>query len=160
MKGNQNHEGNRINKRTVDLAWAAGFVDGEGCITTVMQTYKPDDAGHQRLPTMRFKFMISQNCRSTLDRLKEILGETGYVNEIPLNDGMNRRAWMLQYDGRHALKAVKKLEPFLHRKKQYIQVAEKLFEEGKLGQRPGRNGWDAKTLAAREKWAKRLRKLH
>lgn len=147
-------------RRLADLAWAAGFVDGEGCITVVNQTYKPDADGKQRPPTPRFKFMITQNCRSTLERLKKILGETGYLNETTFTDGMNRRGWVLHYDGMHALKAVKKLEPFLHRKKQYVQVAEKLFDEGKLGQRPGRNGWDAKTLRAREKWAKRLRRLH
>lgn len=147
-------------RRVQDLAWAAGFVDGEGCITVVTQTYRPGRDGKQRRPTMRFKFTINQNCRSTLDRLQRILGETSYLNESTFTDGMNRRGWTLQYDGHHALRAVQKLEPYLHRKKQYVRVAEQLFDEGKLGQRPGRNGWDTKTLKAREKLAKRLRRLH
>jgi len=142
-----------------DLAWAAGFVDGEGCISTVMQTYQPDEDGKQRPPTMRFKLTVSQNCASTLKHLQKILGEKSYLNEVTFTQDMNRRAWVLHYDGKHALKAIKKLEPFLHRKKQFVHVAEKLFEEGKLGQRPGRKGWDAETLRARNKWATRLRRL-
>lgn len=150
----------RVNfKRAVELAWAGGFVDGEGCITVAIQNYKPVN-GKPRPPTPRFKLMINQNCRSTLDRLHRIVGETGYINEVTLTPGLNRRAWTLQYDGMHALKAVKKLEPYLHRKRQYVQVAEKLFVEGKLGQRPGRNGWDEDTLKARAKWIKRIKRLH
>jgi hypothetical protein len=145
--------------RLTDLAWAAGFVDGEGCITVVNQTYRPKN-GKQRPPTTRFKFVINQNCRSTLDRLQKILNETGYLNEVPFTEGLNRRSYTLHYDGKHALRAIKKLEPYLYRKRQYVHVAEKLFEEGKLGQRPGRSGWDKETLKAREKWMTRIRRLH
>ncbi len=145
--------------RDLDLAWAGGFIDGEGCITVANQTYLPKN-GKQRPPTPRFKLIVGQNCWSTLHRLQLILNERGYLNEVPMTVEQNRRVYQLQYDGKHAYKAVKKLEPFLHRKRQYVSIADKLFEEGLLGQRPGRKGWDVKTLKAREKWIRRLRKLH
>jgi hypothetical protein len=142
-----------------ELAWAGGFCDGEACITAVWQRYKEKD-GKQRPPTTRLKLAISQNCWSTLNRLQRILGETSYINEVPYNIGQNRRVYLLQYDGMHALKAIRKLAPYLYRKKKYVDVAERLVAEGKLGQRPGRNGWPPEVIEAREKWVAKLRRLH
>ena len=147
-------------KQLLDLAWAAGLVDGEGCITVVKQVYQPDENGSRRPPTFRFKLVIVQNCWSTLDHLQKIINEKGYLNQVPVSVHHNKRLYQLQYDGFHAYEAVKKLEPFLHRKRHHMHVVHQLFNEGKLGQKPGRKGWDEDTLTTREKLVRRLKKLN
>jgi hypothetical protein len=146
--------------QAVDRAWAAGFVDGEGCITVVKQAYQANKDGSQRSPTLRFKLMVVQNCWSTLKRLQTILDEKSYLNQVPVSVHHNKRLYQLQYDGFHAYEAAKKLEPFLHRKRHHMSVVHELFSDGKLGKKPGRKGWDAETLLIREKLVRRLKKMN
>ena len=142
-----------------ELCWAAGLVDGEGCITAVKQTYKSKN-GKQRKPTYRLKLMVNQNCYSTMEKLQSILDEKSYLTEMPMREFMNAKVYQLQFDGINALNAINKLEPFLHRKKQHVIISNKLWEEGQMGVHPGRNGFDPEVLKTREKLVNRLKKLH
>ena len=49
------------------LAWAAGFVDGEGCIR-IAKRKNPSN------PVYSLEITISQNCIETLEHFKEVLG--------------------------------------------------------------------------------------
>jgi LAGLIDADG DNA endonuclease family protein len=142
-----------------ELAWAGGFIDGEGCITAVYQTYKPVD-GKKRNGTTRLKLMVNQNCWSTINRLQKILNENSSLTEMKMQLGMNAKAFMLQYDGRHALNAINKLMPYLHRKHQHAVVANALWTEGQLGQKRGGRKLDPELVKIRKYYVNRLRKLH
>lgn len=142
-----------------DMAWASGFVDGEGCITAVYQKYKPVN-GKARNGTTRLKLMVNQNCWSTINRLQKIINENSSLTEMKMQLGMNKKAYMLQYDGRHALAAINKLKPFLHRKHQHAVVANALWTEGELGVKRGGRKLDPKLVKIRKYYVKRLRKLH
>lgn len=144
----------------LDLAWAAGLVDGEGSISAVRQTYQPDKNGRRRNPTIRLKLMIVQNDWSTLNRLQEILACKGYLNEIPWNENHNSRIYQLQYDGANALDAINKLAKYIYRKKHYVHCANKLWSEGQMGVFAKGKRLAPSILAMREKWVARLRKLN
>lgn len=147
-------------KRKIDLAWAAGMVDGEGSITVVRQAYQPDKNGNKRNPTLRLKLVIVQNDWATLDRLQRIIGGQSHLNDLPWNESQNRRCYQLQFDGVHALKAINKLAPYLYRKKQHMWAANQFWKEGQMGARPGRRGLSPAIISIREKWVSRLRKLN
>lgn len=143
-----------MNKSIVNLAWAAGFVDGEGCIHSVEQTYK----GRER-SCHRIKLTISQNNLEILEDLKEILGEPCFISKIKRTKSTNRQGYQLVYDSKHALNAIKKLQPLLRRKQYEAEIAEKMWVEGKMGQRPGSKGWPPEIYEIRKKWAKKLSRL-
>lgn len=152
--------GARVAQSDLDLAWAAGLVDGEGSITVVRQTYQPDKNGNKRNPTLRLKLVIVQNDWSTLDRLQRIIGGQSHLNDVPWNDSQNRRCYQLQFDGIHALNAINRLAPFLYRKKQHSWAVNQFWKEGEMGTRPGRRGLNPTIILIREKWVARLRKLN
>lgn len=143
-----------VMNQMMELAWAAGFVDGDGCIGTPRQTYKGRDNICHRL-TLR----ISQNNREVLEETKRIIGESSFIAKEKRDSKTNRQAYALVYDSAHALRAIKKLKPFLRRKQFEAEVAEKMWVEGKMGQRPGSKGWPPEIYEIREKWAQKLSRL-
>lgn len=147
-------------KAKLDLAWAAGMVDGEGSITAVRQIYQPDKNGRPRNPTIRLKLVIVQNDWSTLDRLRKILGCKAHLNEVPWNENHNSRIYQLQYDGANALEAINKLAKYIYRKKTHVHCANKLWAEGQMGVFSKGKRLSPSILAKREKWVARLRKLN
>lgn len=136
------------------LAWAAGFVDGEGCICIARQTFKDRPNISHRL-----KLTITQNNYEVLKELKEIIDEPCFISTLIRTESMNRNGYALVYDSKHALSAIRKLKPFLRRKQFEADAAEKMWEEGKMGKRPGMKGWPPEIYERREKWAKKIARL-
>lgn len=143
-----------VMSQLLKLAWAAGFVDGDGCIGTAKQTFK----GRNKV-CHRLKFSIVQNNREVLEDVKEILGESCFIARLKRDSKSNRQGYQLVYDSKHALNAIKKLKPFLRRKQYEAEIAETMWIEGKMGQRPGPKGWPPEIYDIREKWAQKLSRL-
>jgi len=138
----------------LSLAWAAGFVDGDGCIGIAKQKYKDRDTVCHRL-----KFSIVQNNLEVLEELQSIIGESSFIAKQKRDSKSNRQAYALVYDSAHALRAIKKLKPFMRRKQYEAEIAIRMWTEGKMSKRPGPKGWTADIYDIREKWAKKLSKL-
>ncbi len=138
----------------LELAWAAGFVDGDGCIGIAKQRYKDRDKVCHRL-----KFSIVQNNLEVLQELQSIIGESSFISKLKRDSKSNRQAYALVYDSNHALKAIKKLKPFMRRKQYEAEIAIRMWTEGKMGKRPGSKGWTAEIYDIREKWAQKLSRL-
>lgn len=138
----------------LSLAWAAGFVDGDGCIGIAKQKYKGREGVCHRL-----KLSVVQNNREVLEEVQTILGESSFIAKLKRDSTSNRQSYALVYDSTHALSAINKLRPFLRRKQYEAEIVEKMWDEGKMGQRPGPKGWTADIYDIREKWAKKLSKL-
>lgn len=136
------------------LAWAAGFVDGEGCICIARQTYK----GRPNV-SHRLKLTVTQNNYEVLSELQEIIGEPSFISMLPRTEKMNRNSYALVYDSKHALSAIRKLKPFLRRKQYEVEAAERMWEEGMMGKRPGMKGWPPEVYQTREKWARKIARL-
>lgn len=141
-------------ERIAELGWAAGFVDGEGCITAVRQKYKnPKHRG------IRLRMHIGQNDLASLQHLQRILDVKSYINQVKWNSTQTRPVYALSIDGRHALEALYILEPFLYRKKHQARACFELWEHGKMDERPGRRGVSPKVWAIREYYLKRLQRM-
>ncbi|MTI62272.1 MAG: endonuclease [Methylophaga sp.] len=138
----------------MEMAWAAGFVDGEGCICIARQTYKDRPNVSHRL-----KLTVTQNNYEVLSELQGIIGEPSFISMLTRTEKMNRNSYALVYDSKHALSAIRKLKPFLRRKQFEADAAEKMWEEGMMGKRPGMKGWPPEVYQTREKWARKITRL-
>ena len=145
-------------------AWAAGFVDGEGCIHLAKQRFKRRRCPRtrkwlRRRPTFRLRLSCTQNDYQVLAHLQSVLGPRGRIYACKRQNTSNRRTYTLNYDGDHALAAIKKVRPYLLRKDAEADVAIQYESSGWMGVHPGPKGYPEHVWAARE-WAyRKLQKL-
>ena len=141
-------------QQMLDLAWAAGFIDGEGWIGIARQTRK----GYDTI-THRVKVAITQNNLEVLEHLKDVIGESGAINKGQRTQKMNRQTYALVFDSNHALNVIKKIRPFLKRKSHEADAVIAMWDEGLMGKRPGAKGWPPEIYNIREKWAQKISRL-
>ena len=141
-------------EKLMDYSYVGGFTDADGCIGIAKQCYKGRDTICHRL-----KLTIVQNNLEVLEQIQDIIGEKSFISKLKRDSTSNRQSYSLVYDGAHALQAIQKIEPFLRRKQYEAEIAQKMWEEGKMGQRPGPKGWPPEIYAVREKWAQKLSRL-
>jgi len=141
-------------QQLTDLAWAAGFIDGEGWIGIARQTRK----GYDTI-THRLKVAITQNNLEVLEHLKNVIGESGAITKGVRTEKMNRQSYALVFDSQHALNAIRKVRPFLKRKSHEADAVFAMWEEGLMGKRPGAKGWPPEIYKIREKWAQKISRL-
>ena len=137
-----------------ELAWAAGFIDGEGCISVVKQIYQKKT---RRNYYIRLRLQAVQNDLASLQHLQRILGVRGAINQIKWYPSQTRPIYTFLVDGRHAIEALEKIEPFLIRKRHQARACFDLWREGKMGVRTGQvpqEIWDI-----REYYLKRLQRM-
>ena len=120
----------------VDLAWCGGFFDGEGCISAVLQRHEG------RRSSYRLRVQLSQTEYTSIDRFRRALGVSAAIYPVAPANGRRRTNYTLLYDGRKAKEVIQRLRPYLHRKLDEAVVAERLWDEGRLGCRSGGHGHD------------------
>lgn len=140
--------------KELELAWAAGFVDGDGCICAVMQRH-PDRA----TPSVRIRLVITQNDHRVLHVLQRVLGEPSALNSVKRQACQNRQPYQLQYDSGHAIAAIKKIRPYLVRKAREADACMQLFVEGRLNQFPGPKGFPPEVHRVRKYLVNRIRRM-
>ncbi|WP_438971906.1 LAGLIDADG family homing endonuclease [Methylophaga sp.] len=145
---------NPQHKKLMDDSYVGGFTDADGCIGVAKQRYKGRDNICHRL-----KLSIAQNNLEVLEEIQKIIAEKSFISKQKRDSSSNRQGYSLVYDGAHALRAIQKIAPFLRRKQYEAEVAQKMWEEGKMGQRPGPKGWPPEVYEIREKWAQKLSRL-
>jgi hypothetical protein len=139
----------------IELAWAAGFLDGEGCISVVWQRFHLT----KRRATVRIRLQIVQNNLQVLKRLNKILGEKCCLHEMKRLLGHNRQIYTLNIDGENALNAIIKVYPYLFRKKEEAEVLIAAIKSCWFGIRPGRCGYPDHVWSARERLVSKLQAL-
>jgi|TARA_R110000787_G_scaffold118995_1_gene229904 hypothetical protein len=141
-------------QQMTDMAWAAGFIDGEGWIGIARQTRK----GYDTI-THRVKVAITQNNLEVLEHLRNVIGESGAITKGVRTEKMNRQSYALVFDSHHALNVIRKVRPFLKRKIYEADAVFAMWEEGLMGKRPGAKGWPPEIYKIREKWAQKISRL-
>ncbi len=149
------NEGTLPLERLVELAWAAGFADGEACISLARQTYKDV----RRRPTFRLRFDVVQNHREVLTTFQRCVGIAGRLYATRRTAKTNRQTYQLTYDGRTAYAVIRRLVPWLVRKKPEAQVAMAYFEFARPSWHPGRRGCPAELWRVRESYYTKLRRM-
>lgn len=71
----------------------------------------------------------------------------------------NRQVYDLRYDGRHALAALRLMEPFLVRKKTEAQTAFAFYAEASMGVHPRSSSYALEVWVIRERYFKKMKKL-
>ncbi len=116
------------------LAWAAGMLDGDGCISIVKQRYP------NRAATYRLVVQITQNCLKTLEHFRECVGEVGPIHEVTRRISHNKQVYALMYSGPKATLVLQRLAEHLVRKRAEAEVALSFIDKGQVGRRFGVRG--------------------
>lgn len=116
---------------SVDLAWAAGLIDGEGCITVAKQCERRD-VGKYRY---KAKIIVAMSHKETILRLQHLFG--GCVSQRKTKEGRKRiDVWEVSCNS--AFRTLEKIAPFLFTKKEEAAVllrSETLMTCGTKGKR-------------------------
>lgn len=137
---------------TIELAWAAGFIDGDGSIGA----YWDAMPGDRRVPTVRIRLTVAQNDLPTLQRLQAILGERSVIYPLRRAPCHNKPMWNLVVNGSHAMAALRKVAPYLVRKQPEFLVCEDLHARTR---RPGRAGYPPHEVKSRKALVNKLARL-
>lgn len=137
-----------------DLMYAAGFIDGEGCVS-IIKHQSPE----RRRPTYRLRLDVSQACFRTLTVLVQRTGVPAVIRPVKPHPDQNRQQWRVSYDGPQAYAVLRNLRPHLVRKQREAEVAIDFVEQGQMGLHPGPRGTPDSLWDFREKCFRRLRKL-
>ena len=144
-----------IAKPAFSLAWAAGFVDGEGCISIFKQRYRDP----KRKLSYRLGFCIMQNDLEVLEHFRVGMGITEPIYKVKRRPQHSRQVYTLICSGKNALRLITTLLPFLVRKREEAQTAVAYWEDCMGGKRPGGKGWSSQVTADREAKFLRMRAL-
>ena len=143
-------------KPRFSVEWAAGFLDGEGCIHIAKQTF-PARTGRKAI--YRLRVCISQNNREVLEHFQEALGVHANLYRVARTPGQNRQNYQLVYDGRFALALIASVGPHLVRKRPEADVAMAYWFDGAGGVRFGCKGVPPEILSIRERCYRKLQRL-
>jgi hypothetical protein len=136
------------------LAWAAGFIDGEACVHIAKQRYV-----ESRNPTFRLGVYITQNDRSTLEHLRECLGIDTPIHKVKAAPNHRRQCFTLNYTGIAALKVLHMLLPYLVRKRAEAEAAFAFWTDGNMGQPTRGKPVPADIVAVREHYFELMKQL-
>lgn len=135
-------------------AWAAGFLDGEGCISLARIKR---NCGNRI--NYRARVHVPQNCAATLDRFRSIAGENCCLTQLPDRESYTRPIYQLNYDGIHASRLLHKLRPYLVRKAAEADVIFEYYRDGQPTRHFGPKGVPAAIWYFRERCFDALRCL-
>lgn len=135
------------------LEWAAGMLDGDGCIAIVKQPY-PD-----RNPIYRLTVSVCQNCLQTLEHFRRSVGVDGVIYAVKRKLEHNKQVYTLNYSGPRALLVIRRLRAFLVRKRPEAKVAISFCLNGQISRRFGPHGVPREVEAVRVAHYLKLRAL-
>lgn len=141
-------------RNLADLAWAAGFIDGEGCIHIAKQRFPG-----RRTCSYRLGVHIAQNDKSVLEHLRRVVGIDAPIFAVKQAQNHKRQCYTLNYAGKHALRLLALLRDFLQRKRAEAQAALDFWTEGRMGERFGTKGLAPELVATRERYFLLMKQL-
>lgn len=101
--------------RQLDLAWAAGIIEGEGCITLYKSRTNSGIAYVMKVTVVN----------TSLPMLKQLLGifKCGYIGVRRLQSARHRQTWHWEVTTKNAEAVLKKLSPYLRTKREQCRLA-------------------------------------
>lgn len=139
--------------RDFSLQWAAGFVDGEGCIHISKQQLP-----RRRNASYRLGVSVTQNDLDVLEHLRDGAGVGARIYKVKRSPQHRRQCYTLNYSGPNAMKLIDMLEPHLVRKRREAQAARDFCTLGRVSERPG-GATDPAVVAIREHYFNELKRL-
>ena len=137
------------------LAYAAGMLDGDGCIHIARQNKPSAKRGY----IFRLVTSVSQNHLGTLIDFQELVGLGGRIYQQTRQGSQNKDTYSLVYDGDGAADVIRKLRPFLHRKLEEANVALQFQDDCEIHRHFGPKGCPESVWKQREAHYRKLRNL-
>lgn len=137
----------------LDLAWCAGFVDGEGCIRIARRA-----PGGNANPIYSLEVTITQNCLGTLEHFKNVLGIKSSIYVFGCTGAVRSTVFGLTYRCTRARELLEALHPFLVRKRLEAAVGIEFANRASFARQGRRRHSDAE-IELREGYYLRLRAL-
>jgi hypothetical protein len=120
----------------IEMAWAAGLFDGEGCIS--IGCVLPTKRNGLRNRSYRLTVKVTMGCKKSVDAFHKIIGVGTVQPHVDKSDRVNQ-SWSWVTMSRLAEVAIRKLFPYLISKVSEALVALELMELPDV-QRGGRGG--------------------
>ncbi len=135
------------------LEWAAGMLDGDGCIAIIKQPFP------NRRPIYRLIVSIVQNCLQTLEHFRRCVEVDGVIYAVKRKLEHNKQVYTLNYSGPKALLVIRRLRAYLVRKRLEALVAISFCLNGQISRRFGPRGVPTDVEAVRVAHYLKLRAL-
>jgi len=136
------------------LAWAAGFVDGEGCIHIAKQR----NPGN-RADSYRPGVYIAQNDLRVLEAFCDAVGIRAPIYKVKRASNHTKQCYTLNFNGHSALKLLMALLPYLRRKLCEAEAVIHYWKDGGMGIAGGGKKVDPELSAMREHYYLLLKRL-
>lgn len=138
-----------------DLGWAAGIMDGEGCIHIARQTYGTSG----RRPTYRLRLQITQNDETLLKEFEWSVGVAGRIYSPKPSRKQNKVCHTLNYDGTRAFTVLARLFEHLRRKRPQAALAVEFRDNCDIHRHTGPKGCSEAIWELRQWYYERMRDL-
>lgn len=136
------------------LSWAAGFLDGEGCIHISKQHLRG-----RRSATYQLAVHIMQNDFATLEHFTWAVGIPARIYRVKRAANHSRQCYTLNYGGKAALELLALVGRYLVRKAREAQAAADFWTDGEMGRQRNGHPLAPEVLATRERYRLLLRSL-
>ncbi len=103
-----------------DLAWAAGIIDGEGCLH--ITNAAPSKSTRSITRSYNLHLRVAMCHRPTLDKLHAIFG-SGSIHPVTRSNPLHNQAWVLSLTSWNALDAINAIRPYLVTKAYEADIA-------------------------------------
>ena len=137
------------------LCYAAGFLDGEGCIGITKTRNAQSSCGFY----YRLRVTAGQNHLRSLTDFQDFVGISGFLYQVDRSPQARRDQFQLIYDGDKAAELLRALLPFLGRKQSEAIAALEYQHQCEVKRRFGRAGCPADLWKLRESYYKILRSM-
>ena len=137
-----------------ELAWAAGFIDGEGCIH--VRVSMPTETSRQRSPHYALALQVSNTNRQAIDRIHQMFG-FGSVRSHHRENPKWTTAYVWYCMSKNAGTVLRLIQPYVFAKKAELEVG--LEFDALPSGRKGVNRIDPELLRKRAELCDKLRSL-
>jgi hypothetical protein len=148
---------NRQHPTDADVGWAAGVLDGEGCVQIARQAYP---ASSRRQTTYQLRVTIAQTCVGVLREFEWAVGMAGNVSSPKPKLKQNRICHYLIYTGMSAVYVLERLRKHLRRKAQHVELAREFRRRCQIHVHPGGRGTSEEIWKLRRAYWQRMRVLN
>ena len=137
----------------ISTAWAAGFLDGNGCVSI-----SKHHVHGRKNQTYRLWIRVVQTCEKTLRHFQDLMNTPSAISLTEPKNQQHQRVFTLIYEGRHALSVLEKLSPYLVLKADQAESAAMFWKQGRMGISPGPRGFEENVWEQRDYWFHELRR--
>jgi len=137
--------------KKADMAYAAGIIDGEGCIQIMHSLLN----GH--VQSWKVELDISMCSKKVLDKMVGLFG--GQAKLYGIRDNQHYRQWRWQLYSGKAVNALRKMYPYLIEKKAQAALAINFYNHQKRCKTSRSRPLSLSILAKREKMRSEMKEL-